>query len=106
MVENEIVDKKKECKTKDYVRRANNKYRKKKYYEDEEYRKNKLEYSKQNYEKNKEKYKEKRKLYMREYNARKKKEKIKEKESEKTIIKEPNNTEINIDLLKLSIKTE
>lgn len=75
----------KEFKTKDYVRRANNKYRKKKYNEDEEYRKATIAKSILNYEKNKEKIKDKytndaetkerRKLYMRQYRARKKTEK-------------------------------
>jgi len=73
-------------KTKDYVRRASNKYRQKKYNEDEEYRKDKIAKSMLNYEKNKEKIKEKykndvetkerRKLYMREYRAKKKAEKL------------------------------
>lgn len=60
-------------KTKDYVRRAINKYKKKKYAEDEEFRKKQSISSKKSYEKNKDKHKEKRKLYMREYRARKKK---------------------------------
>lgn len=75
----------KQYKTKDYVRRASNKYRQKKYKEDEEYRKDKIAKSILNYEKNKDKiknknkddeeYKTKRKLYMREYRAKKKAEK-------------------------------
>jgi hypothetical protein len=105
MSDNEIVEQNKECKTKDYVRRANNKYRKKKYYEDEEYRKKKLEYSKLNYKKNKEKYKEKRKLYMKEYNARKKQAKILDKKPDHLVNKEHENIEILFDISKLSIKT-
>ena len=69
---------KKEYKTKDYRRRATNKYRKKKYNEDEEYRAKNLESSRKNYDKNKEndEYKMKKKLYMREYRAKKKAEKL------------------------------
>lgn len=65
-------------KTKDYVRRATNKYRNKKYNEDEAFKKKTLECSKQNYNKHKndEEYKTKRKLYMREYRAKKKAEKL------------------------------
>ena len=68
----------KDYKTKNYVRRAVNKYRKKKYNEDEDYKKKILECSKNNYNKNKddEEYKMKRKLYMREYRAKKKAEKL------------------------------
>lgn len=68
----------KDYKTKDYVRRALNKYRQKKYEEDEEFKKKTLEGCKKNYIKNKddEEYKTKRKLYMREYRAKKKAEKL------------------------------
>jgi len=68
----------KDYKTKNYVRRAMNKYRKKKYNEDEDYKNKTLECSKNNYNKNKdnEEYKMKRKLYMREYRAKKKAEKL------------------------------
>jgi len=68
----------KDYKTKNYVRRAMNKYRKKKYNEDEDYKKKTLECSKNNYNKNKddEEYKMKRKLYMREYRAKKKAENL------------------------------
>ena len=45
-------------KTKDYVRRANNKYRKKKYAEDPEYREKQLDSCKQSQHKYNEKYKE------------------------------------------------
>jgi len=83
---------KKHYKTKEYVRRANNKYKKNKYNNDEDFRNKTLEMSKLNYEKHKERYKEKlkenynknkdneeyktkRKLYMQAYRARKKAEK-------------------------------
>lgn len=68
----------KQFKTKDYVRRAVNKYRQKKYNEDEEYRTKNKECTRNNYNKNKddEAYKMKRKLYMREYRAKKKAEKL------------------------------
>ena len=68
----------KSYKTKDYVRRANSKYRNRKYKEDEEFRKRHKESKKKNYEKNKDnkEYKEKRNKYMREYRARKKEEKL------------------------------
>lgn len=62
----------KEYKTKDYVRRAINNYRNKRYNVDDEYRKKQIETSKQHYQENKEKYKEYKKLYMRSYRARKK----------------------------------
>jgi hypothetical protein len=67
----------KNYKTKDYVRRALNKYRNKKYNENEEFKQKTLEGCKKNYIKNKdnEEYKTKRKLYMREYRAKKKAEK-------------------------------
>lgn len=68
---------KKEFKTPEYVRRAINKYRNKKYNEDENYRKHHIETVKLNYEKNKEKYREQRKAYMKEYRAKKKAEKAK-----------------------------
>ena len=73
--DNVIQNEEKIYKTKDYVRRANNKYRKKKYAEDLEYRQKQLECCKQSLSKNPEKYKEYKKNYMREYRARKKLEK-------------------------------
>lgn len=68
----------KQFKTKDYVRRAVNKYRQKMYNGDEEYRTKNKECTRNNYNKNKdnEEYKMKRKLYMREYRAKKKAEKL------------------------------
>jgi hypothetical protein len=75
MSELDIEPNKTEYKTPDYVRRAVNKYRNKKYNEDEKYRNHHIEMVKLNYEKNKEKYREQRKAYMREYRARKKAEK-------------------------------
>ena len=59
-------------KTKDYVRRAVNKYRKKKYATDEEYRAKQLISCKNSHEKNRENYKEQKRLYMRDYRAKKK----------------------------------
>ena len=62
-------------KTKDYVRRAKHNYEIKKYAEDLEYRKKKLESIKQSHKKNPEKYREYSRIYMREYRAKKKVEK-------------------------------
>lgn len=79
--ESELVEKnqniitEKVYKTKDYVRRANNKYRKKKYTEDPEYREKQIESCKQSHKKNPDKYREYSRLYMREYRAKKKLEK-------------------------------
>ena len=70
----------KEYKTKDYVRRANNKYKKNKYANDDEYRKKQIETCRKSQEKNKEKYKEKKRLYMQQYRAKKKIENIKSQE--------------------------
>jgi len=73
--QNEAVVTEKVYKTKDYVRRANNKYRKKKYTEDPEYREKQIERCKQSHKKNPDKYREDSRLYMREYRAKKKLEK-------------------------------
>jgi len=84
IVENNIIVDEKVYKTKDYVRRAINKYRKKKYSENEEYRKKQIEQVAISQKKNPEKYREYSKIYMREYRARKKAEKI-SRESNKDI---------------------
>ena len=74
--QNEKVNKQEKIyKKKDYVRRANNKYRKKKYAEDLEYKEKQLESCKQSQKKYNEKYKEHKRQYMREYRAKKKAEK-------------------------------
>ena len=81
----------KEYKTKDYVRRAKQKYANKKYAEDEEYRSIHLAKSKEWYNKNKSSdlVKEKRSLYMKEYYARKKREK--EEQAKQNQTKKPIN---------------
>lgn len=83
-------------KTKDYVRRAKHNYEIKKYAEDPEYRKKKLESIKQSQKKNPEKYREYSRIYMREYRAKKKAEK--QSQSETTIkIEESQNTQDNVE---------
>jgi len=56
-IDNVIQNEEKIYKTKDYIRRANNKYRKNKYAEDLEYRQKQLEYCKQNIKNIKKMYK-------------------------------------------------
>ena len=73
-------------KTKDYVRRAANKYKKKKYAEDPEFRQKHLESSKKSQQKNSEKYREYRKNYMREYRAKKKAEQHTKNNETETIL--------------------
>lgn len=73
--QNEIVVTEKVYKTKDYVRRAKQKYEHKKYIEDPEYRDKRLESIKKSHQKNADKYREYSRLYMREYRAKKKLEK-------------------------------
>ena len=76
-VETETHDK--EYKTKEYIRRANRNYRRKKYNEDENFRNHQKELSKLNYQqkkdKNIDKIREYKRNYMREYRAKKKAEK-------------------------------
>lgn len=69
-----IKENKKIYKTKEYVRRANNKYKKKKYAEDSEYREKHLKGVADAKKKNAEHYNEYRRKYMREYRAKKKAE--------------------------------
>jgi hypothetical protein len=91
---------KKELKTKDYILRAKRNYRKKKYSEDKNYREKQLAKNKEWYEKNKDKCKEKRILYMKEYNAKKKLEKQRLQNQKNT----PNNDNSIIDTIeKLTI---
>lgn len=73
-------------KTKDYVRRANNKYRKKKYAEDPEFRRKIKESVAKSQEKKKDEYKEKKRNYMREYRAKKKAENKKNDVETETIL--------------------
>ena len=73
-------------KQKDYIRRAANKYKKKKYAEDPEFRQKHIDSSKKSQQKNSEKYKEYRKNYMREYRARKKAEKNKSDTKTETVL--------------------
>ena len=86
-VETKTDEKEKEYKTKEYVRRANRNYRKKKYNEDENFRNHQKELSKLNYQQNKDKNKDKireyKRNYMREYRAKKKAEKA------STIVEQP-----------------
>ena len=92
----------KEYKTKDYVRRAKQKYRNRKYSEDEEYRANHKAKSKEWYNKNKsnDTLKEKRALYMKEYRARKKREKEQAKLEQST-----ESSQKNVDTVVDSINT-
>jgi hypothetical protein len=62
-------------KTKDYVRRAVNNYRKKRYATDAEYREKQKETIISSQQKKPEKYREYKRLYMREYRSKKKLEK-------------------------------
>ena len=62
-------------KTKDYIRRATNNYRRKKYSEDPEFKEQQLAKNREFYQQNKDKYKEKRSIYMKAYYQRKKAEK-------------------------------
>lgn len=91
---------KKEYKTKDYILRAKQKYRNKKYSENEEFREKILAKNREWYHANKDKQKEKRAKYMKEYNARKK--------LEKQLIKTNNTSDVPIieALEKLSITSE
>lgn len=72
---NENIVTEKVYKTKDYIRRAHQKYAKKRYETDTEYREKRIESSKKSHQKNPDKYREYSKLYMREYRAKKKLEK-------------------------------
>ena len=74
VVENNTIVDEKVYKTKDYVRRAINKYRKKKYSEDAEYREKQKDTVIASHQKHIEKYREQSRIYMREYRARKKAE--------------------------------
>jgi len=97
----------KEYKTKDYVRRAKQNYRNKKYAEDEEYRAIHLAKAKEWYNKNKsnDTLKEKRALYMKEYNARKKREKEEQAKLEQSTESSQKNVDTVVDSInKLSIK--
>jgi hypothetical protein len=85
-------------KTKDYVRRAINKYQKKRYAEDEEYREKQIEYVMLAQKKKPEKYKEYKKIYMREYRAKKKEEKQKNIET--------TNTDLTQDLQDLTLSKD
>lgn len=88
---------KKLYKTKDYVRRANNKYRKNKYNNDPEFREKCLESTRNSKIKYNEKYKEQKRNYMREYRARKKAEKIiNENTITNTIVNDMTNLSINL----------
>lgn len=62
-------------KTPDYIRRARRNYERKRYYEDQEFRRKKIEVSNENKKKNIEKTREYKRNYMREYRAKKKAEK-------------------------------
>ncbi len=73
--ENKNVITEKVYKTKDYVRRAVNNYRKKRYATDAEYREKQKETIISSQQKKPEKYREYKRLYMREYRAKKKLEK-------------------------------
>jgi hypothetical protein len=72
---NKTVDGVKTLKTKDYILRARRNYERKRYLEDPEFRKKKIEYSNEHKKKNIEKTREYKRNYMREYRAKKKAEK-------------------------------
>ena len=85
-------------KTKDYVRRAINKYKKKSYAEDEEYREKQKEIIYLSKQKNIDKCRVYSKLYMREYRAKKKEEKQKNIET--------TNTDLTQDLQDLTLSKD
>lgn len=90
----EVVNKpEKVYKTKDYVRRAINNYKKKRYAGDVEFREKQKQIVVSSQKKNPEKYREYSRIYMREYRAKKKAEKESKLQSEE----KPQNTDDNID---------
>lgn len=74
----------KTLKTKDYILRAKRKYERKRYQEDPEFRKNKIEGSNEHKKKNIEKTREYYRKYMRKYRDKKKAEKVEKAVSETT----------------------
>ncbi len=71
-----VDTKQKDFKTKDYVRRAVRNYERKRYAEDPEFRKKKIECSKEHKKNNIEKTREYNREYMRKYRKNKKKNKL------------------------------
>ena len=94
----------KEYKTKDYVRRAVNKYRKKKYAEDAEYKAKHIASVMECREKNKEKYNEYNRKYMKEYYARKKREKEEQAKQNQTNETNKPDTNTNLDTIADSLE--